>query len=61
MKCVECGHELRLTREPLTETYRGEAFTVDGIERLACDGCGEYEIDATEADRLSEAITDAFA
>lgn len=61
MKCVECGHELRLTREPLTETYRGEAFTVDGIERLAYDGCGEYEIDATEADRLSEAITEAYA
>lgn len=61
MKCVECGHELRLTREPLTETYRGETFTVEGIERLTCDGCGEYEIDATEAGRLSEAIIEAYA
>lgn len=61
MKCVECGHELRLTREPLTETYRGETFTVEGIERLVCDECGEYEIDATEADRLSEVITEAYA
>ncbi len=61
MKCVECGHELRLTREPLTETYRGETFTIEGIERLACDGCGEYEIDAAEADKLSEAITKAYA
>lgn len=61
MRCVECGHELRLTNEPLTETYRGETFTIEGIERLACDCCGEYEIDAAEADRLSEAIVEAYA
>lgn len=61
MKCVECGHELRLTREPLTETYRGETFTIEGIERLACDECGEYEIGIKEADALSEAITEAYA
>lgn len=61
MRCIECGHELRLTREPLTETYRGETFTIEGIERLACDECGEYEIGIKEADALSEAITEAYA
>lgn len=61
MRCIECGHELRLTREPLTETYRGETFTVEGIERLACDECGEYEIGIKEAGMLSEAITEAYA
>lgn len=61
MRCTECGHELRLTSEPFTETYRGEKFTIEGIERLVCDECGEYEIGIKEAGMLSEAITEAYA
>lgn len=61
MRCTECGHELRLTSEPLTETYRGEEFTIEGIERLACVECGEYEISLKEAGALSEAIIEAYA
>ncbi len=61
MRCTECGHELRLTSGPLTETYRGEEFTIEGIERLACAECGEYEISLKEAGALSEAIIEAYA
>lgn len=61
MICCECGHEMRLTSEPMRETYRGDELVVDGIERWACDGCGNYVVALDQADRLSRALADAYA
>ena len=61
MICCECGHEMRLTNEPMKETYRGEEIVVDGIERWSCDGCGNYVISAENASRFSRGLAEAYA
>lgn len=61
MICCECGHEMRLTNEPMRETYRGEEIVVDGIERWSCDDCGNYVVPLEQADRLSRSLADAYA
>ena len=61
MRCAECGCELRETSGPVTEKYRGESITVNGIRRLQCDNCGEYELSADEADRMSRMLADEYA
>lgn len=61
MICCECGHEMRLTREPMKETYRGEELVVEGIERWTCDECGDYVVSLEEADKLSHALANAYA
>lgn len=33
MRCLECGAEMRHVVGPMTEEYRGEEFTVEGVER----------------------------
>ena len=52
---------MRLTREPITETFRGEEITVDGIERYVCDECGNDFMSASEASRLSMALAREYA
>ena len=61
MRCLECGAEMRRTAEPVTEAYRGEEFTVDGIDRWVCDACGNDEMQASEAERLSRALAREYA
>lgn len=61
MFCAECGHDMRLTSEPMRETFRGEEFVVDGIERYVCDECGEYSISPEMADRLTERLAREYA
>lgn len=61
MFCAECGHDMRLTSEPMRETFRGEEFVVEGIERYICDECGEYSITPEMADRLTERLTREYA
>lgn len=61
MRCAECGSELRETSEPIIETYRGESITINGIRHMQCDRCGEYELSADEADRLSRMLADEYA
>lgn len=56
MRCLECGAEMRRTDEAMTEAYRGEEFTVDGIDRWVCDACGNDEMLVAEAERLSRAL-----
>lgn len=60
MLCMECGHELERVCGPMTETYRGREYTVDGIVRDVCPACGEYEISAEESDKLDRAIDEAY-
>lgn len=61
MICCECGHEMRLTSEPMRETYKGDDLVVDGIERWECGECGNYVVSLDQADRLSRALADAYA
>ena len=53
MRCAECGGELVSVCTPLEEEIRGERYTVYGITRYECQKCHEYEIDASEEERLS--------
>lgn len=61
MRCLECGAEMRHTAEAMTEVYRGEEFTVDGIDRWVCDACGNDEMLVCEAERLSHALAREYA
>ncbi len=61
MRCMECGSVLRRTSEPIVEEYKGEKISVDGIEHMQCDECGNYEISLENADKLSAAIADEYA
>lgn len=61
MRCTECGSEMRFTEEPMREMYKKEEFTIKGIKRWVCDGCGNDVIEASEADRLGRALADAYA
>ena len=61
MRCLECGAEMRRTAAPMTEAYRGEEFTVDGIDRWVCDACGNDEMLVSEAERLSRALAREYA
>lgn len=61
MICCECGHEMRLTSEPMRETYRGDELVINGIERWTCDECGNYVVLLDQADRLSRSLADAYA
>ena len=49
MRCTECGSEMRFTSEPMKERYKGEEFTVTGIERWVCDECGNDVMKADPA------------
>lgn len=61
MRCLECGAEMRWAEGPVAETYRGEEFTVDGIGRWVCDACGNDEMTAAEAERLSRGLAREYA
>ena len=60
MRCMECGKEMKLTTAPLTEPYRGESFTVDGIEHYVCE-CGNVEMSSSEATKLAKALATQYA
>ena len=61
MRCLECGAEMRWTDEPITEVYRGESFTVDGIGRYVCDQCSNDEMSAAEAEKLARSLAREYA
>lgn len=61
MFCCECGNEMRYTREPITERFRGEEITVDGIERYVCDKCGNDVMSSEMATRLSMGLARRYA
>lgn len=61
MFCPECGYkELVETNSPMTEEFKGEQITVEGITRFECPQCGEYVIYADEADRLDDLLYDEY-
>lgn len=61
MRCDECGHEMRFTDGPITETHKGEKFTVDGVRRWVCDECGNDLMDVDEAERLAREVAKMYA
>lgn len=60
MRCMECGREMQFTSAPMTETYRGEKITVEGIEHYICE-CGNDEMTAVEATKLAHALAAQYA
>lgn len=46
MLCVECGAAMRRTDEPITDVYKNEEITVEGIPHYKCDACGDTVMDA---------------
>ena len=61
MRCLECGAEMRHVVGSMTEEYRGEEFTVEGVERWACDACGNDEMGVAEVGRLSRELARLYA
>ena len=61
MFCCECGSEMRFTDEPISEEFRGELITVEGIERHVCDQCGNDVMSAEMATKLSMGLASEYA
>ena len=61
MFCSECGHDMRLTSEPMSETFRGEEFVVEGVEHYTCDACGNYAVSAKASDLFAGKLAEAYA
>ena len=60
MRCMECGKEMQFTTAPMTEIYRGEKITVEGIGHYICE-CGNDEMTAAEATKLAHALAAQYA
>lgn len=61
MICAECGAEMRVTSGPLTETFRGQEITIEGIERYQCDRCGDTVMTTEAAERHAAAMVREYA
>lgn len=61
MFCPDCGCDMALSTEPITEEYRGEKIAVDGIEHYVCPECGEYAVGADESKRLARELVRKYA
>ncbi|MCK4548380.1 MAG: helix-turn-helix domain-containing protein [Candidatus Eisenbacteria sp.] len=61
MRCNECGGTYVPMRKPLqiTDRYTGP-LTVEGIEYLKCDRCGDYLFSPEAAKRIGEARAHAL-
>lgn len=57
MFCPTCGNpEMRRTKEPMLEFFKGRRYVVPNIDRWVCDECGEDIMLAEEADKLSKVL-----
>lgn len=56
MLCPECGKEMRLSHDPLTETFNGEPFTCSGLEYYVCPSCGEVAMSTDMATRQARDV-----
>lgn len=56
MKCYECGAEFVDSADPITETIKGIAVTVEGIHHLKCESCGEICLPSEATEALSYAF-----
>lgn len=54
------GKEMQFTTAPMTEIYRGEKITVEGIGHYICK-CGNDEMTAAEATKLAHALAAQYA
>ena len=52
---------MRLSTEPIVETYKGVSVTATGVEHYVCDNCGEYQLEASAADELSRQFIESYA
>lgn len=61
MICVECGGLMHESSDSISETFRGEEFTIEGIHHYACDSCGEIVFDAEDGKKFDAAILEQYA
>lgn len=61
MVCLECGGDMVLSTEPLTEMYKGEEITVSGLEYFICSNCGEVVMSAEMADKQAREMARVYA
>lgn len=47
---------MRRTKEPMLESFRGRRYVVPNIDRWVCDECGNVELSADMADKLSKSL-----
>lgn len=53
--CSECGAtSMHLSSEPLEGIFKGEIFTVSGLEYYVCDNCGEVVMSLDMADKQAK-------
>lgn len=60
MRCIECGSSLEWSNEPVEVEFRGECFTVDGVEHYVCTECGEIVFDAEMNKRYEDAVDEEY-
>lgn len=60
MLCVECGAAMRRTDEPITDVYKNEEITVEGIPHYKCDACGETVMDADALGKWAAAADEEY-
>jgi YgiT-type zinc finger domain-containing protein len=59
--CPTCGSQkMKKVRRSLREAFRGQTYTIPGLEFYACPDCGEHVYDRA-AMRKIEAFSPAFA
>ena len=56
MLCPECGKEMLLSHDPLTETFNGESFTCSGLEYYVCPSCDEVAMSTDMATRQARDV-----
>lgn len=61
MICVECGApNMRLSHEPLRGTFRGDVYTVRGLEYHICDKCQNWVMIAAMADKYAKDLAKQY-
>lgn len=58
MICLECGHVMTLSYEPITTEYKGVEVTVDRVEHLRCcnPDCDGIAFSAKQCKAYSEVV-----
>lgn len=61
MICMECGGEMMYSTDPLTEAYKGEEITVEGLEYHICRECGEVLMSMEMADKQAHELAKEYS
>lgn len=61
MICLECGSDMHVSSDPITENFRGEELTIAGLTYHLCDHCGEIMFDAQEGEKYDALLVEQYA